>query len=230
VLTFLSGKAVVVTGRPLISCFDFSLRRVLQPSGESGSVAPFDSPADNLRGCEAALRLGGASLMRHRSMIRSMARFVPLWYTVMRIVLGVLFFLHGTQKLFGFPPYASGPAQSVAVMSLPWVAGMIETSTGALIAMGVWSGPAALLASGEMAFAYFLSHAPRSPWPTNNVGEAAIFNCCFFCMLPRRVRACSALTRFCGARANGTSVPDRRPRAADGNLSLIRSSSASVPL
>lgn len=109
-----------------------------------------------------------------------MARVVPFLYAVLRIVTGILFFLHGTQKLFGFPPFASAPPRSILLMSLPGAAGMIECITGALIATGFYARPAAFLASGEMAFAYFLSHAPRSSWPTNNLGEAAVFNCFFF--------------------------------------------------
>jgi putative oxidoreductase len=105
-------------------------------------------------------------------------RYAPALYAVLRVIAGFLFFLHGTQKLFGFPPLPQGT--SIPMLSLFGAAGLIETITGPMILIGFHASPAAFIASGEMAFAYFLGHVPRSIWPTNNGGEPAIFNCFFF--------------------------------------------------
>lgn len=105
-------------------------------------------------------------------------RYAPYLYGALRIVAGFLFWLHGTQKLFGLPPLPSGT--TIPLVSLFGAAGVIETVAGLFIATGLFASPAAFIASGEMAFAYFLGHFPRSAWPTNNGGEPAILNCFLF--------------------------------------------------
>jgi putative oxidoreductase len=70
-----------------------------------------------------------------------------------------------------------------AVGSLPWVAGVIELVGGALIALGLLTRPAAFIASGMCAFAYFLAHAPQNFFPVLNGGDAAILYCFFFLYL-----------------------------------------------
>ncbi len=103
----------------------------------------------------------------------------PLALGALRIMSGLLFLAHGTQKFLSFPPgqYAgsgwsfSGPGA---------YAGLIELAAGALIAAGILTRPAAFFASGTMAVAYFLAHAPRNFWPINNGGELAIMFCFVF--------------------------------------------------
>jgi putative oxidoreductase len=68
----------------------------------------------------------------------------------------------------------------VPLLSLMGLAGFIELGAGLLIAGGVLTRPAAFIASGEMAFAYWLSHAPRGFWPIRNGGEVAVLNCFLF--------------------------------------------------
>ncbi|MEM6577630.1 MAG: DoxX family protein [Pseudomonadota bacterium] len=92
---------------------------------------------------------------------------------------GLLFLAHGTQKLIGFP----AADRATDLFSLGWFAGLIEIVTGALIAVGFFTRPAAFLASGTMAFAYWLAHAPRDIFPVNNGGDAAILHCFFFLYL-----------------------------------------------
>lgn len=105
----------------------------------------------------------------------------PQALALLRIVAGVLFLSHGVVKLFGFPPGAMPGPQPLA--SLMGAAGVIELVGGALIALGWFTRPAAFIASGEMAAAYWMIHAPQSPFPVKNMGDAAILYCFFFLYL-----------------------------------------------
>jgi len=104
-------------------------------------------------------------------------RFAPQMLSVLRIVAGLLFFLHGPQKLFGFPP-SSRPAPGL--FSIYGAAGVLELIGGALLLVGFFTRPVAFVMSGFMAVAYFMAHAPRSFWPTSNGGDAAILFCFVF--------------------------------------------------
>ncbi len=106
--------------------------------------------------------------------------WTPRLLSVLRIVAALLFFEHGSSKLLGFPPSDhSGPA----FLSLPWVAGVLELVGGALLVPGVFTRCVAFILSGEMAFAYWMAHAPRSPFPVVNGGDAAILFCFVFLYL-----------------------------------------------
>jgi putative oxidoreductase len=106
-------------------------------------------------------------------------RFAPQMLSVLRIVAALLFFLHGTQKLFGFPPSTMSPP----LWSMYGVAAVLEIVGGTLLFVGYFTRPTAFVLSGLMAFAYFLSHAPRSVFPTSNGGDAAILYCFLFLYL-----------------------------------------------
>lgn len=94
---------------------------------------------------------------------------------VFRIVIGFLFAIHGTAKLFAWPVSQGGAAP---VGAWPyWWAGVIETVVGVLVLLGLFTRIAALLGSGEMAFAYFTQHQPKALWPIENGGELAILYC-----------------------------------------------------
>lgn len=95
-----------------------------------------------------------------------------------RIIAGLLYFAHGTQKLFNFP--IPGPEQ---LSTLLLVSGLLEVVLGALIIVGFFTRPAAFVASGHMAVAYFMAHAPQSAFPAGNSGDAAILFCFGFLML-----------------------------------------------
>ncbi|MBN9590581.1 MAG: DoxX family protein [Alphaproteobacteria bacterium 64-11] len=97
---------------------------------------------------------------------------------LVRIVSGLAFLEHGTSKLLNFPP-----GHTVELMSRSGAAGVIELVGGTLIILGLYSRTAAFIASGEMAFAYFLAHNPRSFFPTQNGGDAAILFCFIFLYL-----------------------------------------------
>ena len=106
-------------------------------------------------------------------------RHGPTALAALRIMSGLLFLAHGTQKFLMFP--AGERAGSGLALDNPaaW-AGIIELVTGTLIALGLFTRPAAFLASGTMAVAYFMAHAPQDPFPVNNMGDAAILYCFVF--------------------------------------------------
>ncbi len=107
---------------------------------------------------------------------QNIARYAPYVLSIVRIVVALLFFEHGLSKMFGFP---QGPALPVD-FSLHWFSGVIELVGGALVALGLFTRVAAFIVSGEMAFAYFLSHAPHGFFPILNRGDGAILYCFIF--------------------------------------------------
>lgn len=102
--------------------------------------------------------------------------------SVFRIILGFLFFEHGSQKLLGIPPGAPG-MPPLQVGSQLWISGVIELVGGALILLGLLTRFAAFICSGEMAVAYFQAHAPHGFWPIVNKGEEAVFYCFAFLVI-----------------------------------------------
>jgi putative oxidoreductase len=108
-------------------------------------------------------------------MERWLGRYAEAIYAVMRIVVGVLFACHGAQKLFG----AFG-GQSMLGNPMMTFAGVIELAGGLLVALGLFAGWAAFLASGQMAVGYFMAHAPNGFWPIVNKGELAVVYCFVF--------------------------------------------------
>ena len=103
---------------------------------------------------------------------------------ILRIVTGLLFLEHGTSKMFGFPAMAGAATHVYSLTSIPaGPAGLIEVVAGILIVLGLFSRYAAFIASGEMAFAYFIAHFPRSPFPLLNGGGEAICFCFVFLYL-----------------------------------------------
>ncbi len=100
-------------------------------------------------------------------------RYAAQCFAILRIISGVLFAMHGTQKLLNFPPGKMHPP----IASLPGAGGVIELVCGGLIAIGLMTGIAAFLASGEMAVAYFMVHFPKGFFPIANGGELAVLYC-----------------------------------------------------
>ena len=114
-------------------------------------------------------------------MFNQVSGWSPRALAVLRIVAGLLFLAHGVVKLFGFPEGAE-PGQ-VQIATLFGAGAIIELVTGALLILGLFTRPAALIASGEMAVAYWMFHAPHSPYPAVNGGDAAILFCFVFLYL-----------------------------------------------
>lgn len=105
--------------------------------------------------------------------ISRLDRYSHLALAILRIMAGLLFLAHGTQKFLAFPSGARA-ASGWAFADPAAYAGIIELVCGFLIALGLFTRPAAFLASGTMAAAYFFGHAPSNFWPVNNMGDAAI--------------------------------------------------------
>jgi putative oxidoreductase len=91
-------------------------------------------------------------------------------YVIFRVVVGLMFFVHGAQKLFGW----FGSKGTAQLFSMFGAAGVIETVAGLLIAFGLFSRLAALIAGLEMIAAYFIAHVPKGIWPYTNGGELAL--------------------------------------------------------
>ena len=106
--------------------------------------------------------------------------WAPRLLSVLRAVSALIFMAHGTQKLLGFP---ASPNPGPAMLTLPWIAGMLELVGGALLVVGLFTRPIAFVLSGLMACAYWIAHAPRSAFPVLNGGDAAILFCFVFLYL-----------------------------------------------
>lgn len=101
--------------------------------------------------------------------------------SVLRIVAALLFIEHGTMKLLHFPIAQPGLPSPLPPLLL--AASTIEIVCGVLLAIGLFTRVAGLLASGEMAVAYFIGHLPNSFWPGVNGGGEAILYCFLFLYL-----------------------------------------------
>ena len=106
--------------------------------------------------------------------------WAPHLLSVLRIVTAFLFLTHGMQKLLSFPAPFSRPVELFSLMGL---AGTLELVGGALLILGLFTRPVAFILSGEMAFAYFMAHAPQGFWPLLNRGELAALYCFVFLYL-----------------------------------------------
>lgn len=106
--------------------------------------------------------------------------WAPRLLSVLRIMTGLQFLEHGTQKFFSFPMRA-GAAPELA--SLIGVQGCLEIVGGLLIVLGLFTRPVAFILAGNMAVAYFMAHFPRSFFPALNGGDAAILFCFVFLYL-----------------------------------------------
>jgi putative oxidoreductase len=106
-----------------------------------------------------------------------MYRFAGAAHSLLRIVAGLLFICHGAMKLLG---WFGGLPPGVPLAGLTLISAWIELVGGALILFGLLTRPAAFIASGEMAVAYFIGHFPHGFWPIQNHGEPAVLNCFIF--------------------------------------------------
>jgi putative oxidoreductase len=108
-------------------------------------------------------------------------RYAPQVYCIFREVFAFVYLVHGLQKLFGM-----FGGQVVPLASMLGAAAIIELVAGLLLLVGLFTRPAAFIASGEMAAAYFIAHFPRSPWPVLNGGEPPVLLCFAFLYIAAR--------------------------------------------
>jgi putative oxidoreductase len=111
------------------------------------------------------------------SLYANLERMRPYVLSVLRILVALLFLQHGLSKFFGFP--VSG--EPLSGMIIP--AAIIETVGSLLLLVGLFTRPAAIIMSGEMAFAYFMVFAPKSFYPMASHGELAVLFCFVFFFL-----------------------------------------------
>jgi putative oxidoreductase len=109
--------------------------------------------------------------------------WAPQLLSILRIVVAFMFIQIGSAKWFAFPAAVMPGGGTAPVGSLVWVAAVLEVVGGGLLLFGLFTRPVAFILSGEMAFAYFLGHAPQGFWPVLNQGQPAIFYCFFFLYL-----------------------------------------------
>ena len=112
-----------------------------------------------------------------------LGRYEAQIYAFLRIMSGLLFLFHGTQKLLGWP----GERKPAVFPARAWFAGVIELFGGTMIAIGLVAGIAAFIASGLMAFAYFIAHNAKPGFiPIMNKGELAALYCFVFLYISAR--------------------------------------------
>lgn len=111
-----------------------------------------------------------------------MTAFGNQTYALMRIMAGLMFLFHGSQKWFGFPL----PAHEGTPAFVTWLGGGIELIGGALVAIGLFTQWAAFLCSGMMAAAYWMAHGTNHLLPLVNRGELAVLYCFVFLFISAR--------------------------------------------
>lgn len=112
--------------------------------------------------------------------ITSIERYQPYALSLLRIVAGLTFSLHGMQKLFGAFGGMGGTGGTAEMFSRFWVAGIVECFGGLLVCAGLYTRLFAFILSGQMAVAYFWMHAPHGFWPILNRGELSVLYCFIF--------------------------------------------------
>ncbi len=107
------------------------------------------------------------------------SKYQPVALSLFRFITGLVLFQYGCAKILKIP--AQSMFSKVEVASLFGAAGCIELVLGALLILGLFTRPVAFIFAGEMAFAYFIEHAPKSFFPVVNGGSLAIA-LCFACL------------------------------------------------
>ena len=112
--------------------------------------------------------------------LASWRALAPHFLSLLRLMTGLLVLQFGTMKILGFPP---SDFAGTSLTSMTGIAGLLELVGGALVVVGLFTRCAAFILSGEMAFAYFIGHAPRGFYPALNEGTLAALFCFVFLYL-----------------------------------------------
>ena len=107
-------------------------------------------------------------------MFASFTRYQPQLLSVLRIMAGLLFVSHGTAKVLGFPAMEGMPPIG---FSLAGLSGPFELVLGTLLVLGLFTRPAAFLASGFCAVGYWAVHGMQTFMPIQNGGETIALYC-----------------------------------------------------
>ena len=110
-------------------------------------------------------------------MERFLGRYSEYLYALMRVFVGLAFSCNGARKLFGVFGGLDGAGAAAQFPAQYWFAGVVEFFCGVMVAIGLFTGYAAFIASGEMAVAYFQNHFPKGFWPILNTGPQPIMSC-----------------------------------------------------
>lgn len=137
-----------------------------------------------------------------------MNRLAGVTHSLLRIVSGLLFIHPGAMKILG---WFGGMPAGVELTPLLVAAGWIELVCGTLILLGLLTRPAAFLASGEMAFAYFIGHFPHGFWPIQNHGEPAVLFCFIFLFFAANGAGPLSVDAWLGRRRTGRAVAAAAP-------------------
>ena len=126
-----------------------------------------------------------------------MSKYSEQCYALMRIVTGFLFLWHGSQKLLGFPPGMPAGVPAFIIYG----AGSIELIGGILIMIGLCTSLAAFIASGQMAFAYWIGHGTKALLPLVNQGELAVLYCFVFLFIAAKGGGIWSIDSVCGCKS-----------------------------
>jgi putative oxidoreductase len=110
------------------------------------------------------------------SSLERLSAYQPHALAALRIITALLFIEHGTMKLFAFP--AAQMEGSLPPLML--LAALLEVLGGIFVLIGFFTRPVAFILSGQMAFAYFMAHSPKSFYPALNGGDGAVLFCFIF--------------------------------------------------
>jgi putative oxidoreductase len=127
----------------------------------------------------------------------------PYLLSVLRIMAAFLFIQFGSGKLFAVPAAIMPGGGTAPFGTLAWFAGFLEVFGGLFLLLGLFTRPVAFLLSGEMAFAYFIGHAPQGFWPVLNQGHPAVLFCFLFLYLSSAGAGPWSLDATRGDRAHG---------------------------
>ncbi|WP_436530572.1 DoxX family protein [Actinoplanes sp. HUAS TT8] len=140
----------------------------------------------------------------------SSPRYTHIVWPLFRIVVGLLFTCHGLSSLFGLFGGKGGTGASVPVGTWPgWYAAVIQLVCGLLVLFGLFTRPAAILASGSMAYAYFTVHQPNGLMPIENGGVTpALYSWTFLLIAAFGAGAWSVDELIAGRRAQVAPAPE----------------------